>query len=79
MIAASPWNGALRDALLELACSAASRELFVAVQDLFGWDDRVNVPGTVGAHNWTWRMPWPVDRLDEHAGGASTARRSSRR
>jgi 4-alpha-glucanotransferase len=33
------------------------------VQDLFGWDDRVNVPGTVGEHNWTWRLPWPVDRL----------------
>jgi 4-alpha-glucanotransferase len=62
-VAASPWNDALRDALLELACSAASRDLFVVVQDLFGWEDRVNTPATVSDHNWTWRMPWPVDRL----------------
>jgi 4-alpha-glucanotransferase len=60
---ASPWSEALRDALLELACSAASQDVFIAVQDLFGWNDRINVPGTVGDHNWTWRMPWPVDRL----------------
>ncbi len=62
-VASSPWNEALRDALLELACSTASRDLFISVQDLFGWSDRVNVPGTVGEHNWTWRMRWPVDRL----------------
>jgi 4-alpha-glucanotransferase len=60
-----PWNDALRDALLDLAASAASGELFIAIQDVFGWRDRINVPATVGEHNWTWRLPWPVDALDE--------------
>jgi len=60
-----PWNDALRDALLDLAASAASDELFIAIQDVFGWRDRINVPATVGEHNWTWRLPWPVDALDE--------------
>lgn len=62
---AQSWNAALRDALLELACSAGSDELFVALQDLFGWPDRINLPGTVGAQNWTWRLPWPIDLFSE--------------
>jgi 4-alpha-glucanotransferase len=58
------WSERLRDALLELAATAGSEELFIAMQDVFGWRDRVNVPATVGEHNWTWRLPWPVDELD---------------
>jgi 4-alpha-glucanotransferase len=60
----TPWSDALRDALLALAMSAASEELFIAIQDVFGWRDRINVPATVGDHNWTWRLPWPVDKLN---------------
>ena len=54
----------------------ASDELFLPVQDLFGWPDRVNVPGTVGPENWTWALPWPVERLDTSP-RASSAPRSS--
>lgn len=60
---AQAWTPPFADALLELAWSAGSSELFVAIQDLFGWRDRVNIPATVGDHNWTWRLPWPVDDL----------------
>jgi hypothetical protein len=35
------------------------------IQDVFGWSDRINVPATVGAENWTYRLPWPVDRLSD--------------
>ena len=35
------------------------------LQDVFGWRDRINEPGTVNDRNWTFRLPWPVDRLDE--------------
>jgi 4-alpha-glucanotransferase len=42
---------------------AASRELFLPIQDLFGWPDRINVPGTVSEANWSWALPWPVDAL----------------
>lgn len=58
-----PWSDGLRDALLELAYQSGSDDLFVPMQDVFGWRDRINTPATVGDHNWTWRLPWPVDRL----------------
>ena len=54
-----PWSDTLRDALLELAFRSGSDEVFVPVQDVFGWRDRINTPATVGDHNWTWRLPWP--------------------
>jgi 4-alpha-glucanotransferase len=57
------WSPAVRDALLGLMYRASSRELFLPIQDLFGWPDRINVPGTVGEANWTWALPWPVDTL----------------
>ena len=57
------WSPALRDALLEAVYRAGSRELFLPVQDVFGWRDRFNTPGTVSDENWTWRLPWAVDRL----------------
>jgi len=56
------WTDALRDAHLAVAYGAASSELFVPVQDVFGWRERVNTPGTVTPDNWTWCLPWPVDR-----------------
>ena len=37
--------------------------LILPIQDAFGWRDRINQPATVGSDNWTWRMPWPSDRL----------------
>jgi len=63
---AAPWSDSLRDAILETMYRSSSDELFLPVQDLFGWFHRINVPATVGDHNWTWRMPWPVDRLDDN-------------
>ncbi|MBS2020943.1 MAG: 4-alpha-glucanotransferase [Deltaproteobacteria bacterium] len=49
-----------RDALLDLAYSSSSDALLVPVIDALGWPDRINIPGTVGPHNWTWRLPWSV-------------------
>jgi 4-alpha-glucanotransferase len=60
----APWSDKLRDAVLELAFRAGSDRLFVPIQDLFGWPDRINTPGTVTPHNWTWCLPWLVDRLE---------------
>jgi 4-alpha-glucanotransferase len=37
--------------------------LLVPVQDVFGWSDRVNTPATVTDENWSWKLPWAVDRL----------------
>jgi 4-alpha-glucanotransferase len=59
----APWSEPLRDAMLDLAYRAGSDRLFIPVQDLFGWRDRINTPGTVTPHNWTWCLPWAVDRI----------------
>jgi len=56
-----------RDALLEALMASASSLVLFPVQDVFGWRDRINEPGTVNDRNWTFRLPWPSDRLDEVA------------
>jgi len=37
--------------------------VLLPLQDVFGWRERINVPGTVGSGNWTWRLPFPVGDL----------------
>ncbi len=64
-ITAVPYDAGVRDALLESLFASNSRLLLLPVPDVFGWRDRVNEPATVGEHNWTYRLPWPGDRLDE--------------
>jgi len=59
----SPWSDSLRDALLSTLYRSGSAELFLPFQDLFGWFHRINLPATVGEHNWTWKLPWAVDTL----------------
>ena len=61
--AAQGWNDRLRDELLELMYASGSDEMFLPIQDVFGWRDRINVPGTISDMNWTWRLPWVVDQL----------------
>lgn len=79
----TPWSDAVRDHLLSAAYRSGSAELFLPMQDLFGWTDRINIPATVGDHNWTWRLPWRVDELVaqpeamERASFARDAARSS--
>ena len=63
-------DDATRDLLLEMLAASSSNLLLLPVQDIFGWRDRVNVPGTVTETNWTWRLPWPVNAL-EHQPEAS--------
>jgi 4-alpha-glucanotransferase len=59
---AGPFDPDVRDILLTRVLHAASSRAFIPMADLFGWTDRVNTPATVGDHNWTWRLPWPIDR-----------------
>jgi 4-alpha-glucanotransferase len=55
----------IRAALLEALCASASDLVLLPVQDVFGWRARINQPATVGDQNWTWKLPWPSDRLLE--------------
>jgi 4-alpha-glucanotransferase len=59
------FTAAVRDLLLEALFASGSNIVLFPIQDLFGWRDRINEPATVGDNNWTWRLPWPVDRLDQ--------------
>jgi len=62
-----PYIPTVRDVLLESLYSSASNLVLVPVQDVFGWPDRINQPATVTEKNWTFRLPWPADRLDDVA------------
>jgi 4-alpha-glucanotransferase len=53
----------LRTILLEALCASRSKLLILPIQDVYGWRARINQPATVGDQNWTWRLPWPSDRL----------------
>lgn len=53
----------VRAALLELLYGAASDSVLTPITDALGWRDRLNTPGTVGVHNWTWRLPWTLSEL----------------
>jgi 4-alpha-glucanotransferase len=61
----APFDPIVRDTLLEALFAARSELLLIAIQDAFGWRDRINEPATVTSENWTFRLPWPVDHLDE--------------
>jgi|WetSurMetagenome_2_1015567.scaffolds.fasta_scaffold21926_1 4-alpha-glucanotransferase len=59
------FTPALRDVLLEVLFASGADFLLLPVQDLFGWSDRINVPGRIDDRNWTWRLPWTLDELDD--------------
>jgi len=60
-----PYDPLVRDTLLEALFASGSNLLMLPVQDVFGWRDRINEPSIVNDSNWTFRLPWPCDRLDE--------------
>ena len=48
--------------------AAPSRLVIIPIQDLFGWRERINLPGTVGPANWSWRLPLAIeDMMDDPA------------
>jgi 4-alpha-glucanotransferase len=55
----------VRDVLLEAIFASGSDLVLLPLTDVFGWRDRINIPATLSDENWTYRLPWPVDRLDE--------------
>lgn len=54
-----------------LLCVLQLQELLDLDGELWSEDprqDRINVPGTIAATNWTWRMPLGVENLMKHGG-----------
>jgi len=58
-----PFDAAVRDAVLEQIYNSGSNLVLLPIQDVFGWRDRVNHPATISDANWTYALPWPVDRM----------------
>jgi 4-alpha-glucanotransferase len=57
------FTPAVHAALLRLICGAGSDLVLLLMQDLLGVRDRINKPGTLGDHNWTWRLPQPIEAM----------------
>lgn len=47
-------------AMIGACCHSVANVAVFPLQDVLGLDGthRMNVPGTIGAHNWTWRFEW---------------------
>ncbi len=57
------FDDGVRDALLRVLYRSGSELCLNPFQDLLGAREQVNVPGTVGSGNWTYRMPMSVSDL----------------
>ena len=65
---------ALHEALLETLFASGSNTLILPIGDIFGWRDRINQPATVTESNWSWRLPWPSDRMSTEPGAMHVAK-----
>lgn len=71
------WCDAVRDALIVALLHASAALVLLPLGDVFGWPDRINVPGTVTEENWTFRLPVPVNQW--HAWPVAGARQDALR
>lgn len=55
----------IKDKVNEKVLSSPSRLVIFTVQDIISSDDRINTPGTVGPHNWTYRIRMEPERFYE--------------
>jgi 4-alpha-glucanotransferase len=60
-----PYDPDVHDALVEALFASGSNLLLIPVGDAFGWSDRINQPAQVSDKNWTFRLPWSCDRMDD--------------
>ena len=72
---ASHYDAAIRDRILDRIYNAGSNLVLVPIQDAFGWRDRINLPATISAENWTYVLPWPSDQAMVQPEGVACADR----
>jgi isoamylase len=68
------FDDEVRDALLGVLYRSPSQLVIVPFPDLFGQREQLNVPGTVGETNWSYRLPVDVGQLE--GDGEASARLS---
>ena len=71
----SRFDAEIRDAILEQFYHSGSNLVLLPLQDVFGWRDRINLPSTIGDQNWTYTLPWPVDKWAEQPEALECANR----
>ncbi len=59
---------AVHQALVDLLAGSGSDVVLFLLQDILGTRERINTPATIGAHNWTYRLPATVDELKADPG-----------
>ncbi len=64
-----PYGAKVRGKLLAALFASRSRYAAIMATDLFDLGDRINAPGTVGPHNWSWRVPWTLAECPREAFG----------
>lgn len=57
------FTGSVHRALCDLLNGSSSELALFLIQDVLGTKERINTPATIGAHNWTYRLPGTVDEL----------------
>jgi 4-alpha-glucanotransferase len=75
---AAGYGAGLRDTFIEALCAAASNLVILPMQDLFGWRDRIDLPGRISDENWTYRLPWPIDDLRDRPEARAVAEKLAR-
>jgi 4-alpha-glucanotransferase len=68
------FTPAVHAALLDGLYAARSELVLIPFADAYGGRERINVPATVGATNWSYRMPWTVEALETGAADDLRAR-----
>jgi 4-alpha-glucanotransferase len=62
----TPFEGKVHEVLLEGLLKSNSWIAIPMITDLFGTDQRFNVPGAIGSANWTARIENPVSEWNAH-------------
>ncbi len=52
-----------RESVVRKLLRAASSLVILPIQDIFGSRDRINLPGTIGTANWTYKFPTPAENF----------------
>ncbi|HBA60210.1 MAG TPA: 4-alpha-glucanotransferase [Elusimicrobia bacterium] len=63
-----PVYSKAREKALGALLSSGSRIVILPIQDIVGSRDRVNIPGTLGDHNWTYRFPTTAEDFPKKYG-----------
>jgi 4-alpha-glucanotransferase len=72
------FDATVRDRILDRIYKAGSNLVLVPIQDVFGWRERINLPATISAANWTYVLPWPADTARTQPEAVECANRLTR-